>query len=285
MSKKLPTKQMVKLFYSHLKPQLPTPNKSILINIHGFLGSKMMFHSVNRALAPRINTDIYTVDIRNHGDSPQAHPMTYDAFYNDMVRFIEDKIPRDRNIDIVGYSMGAKIGMMLALNEKLMNRVKKVVAIDAPPYDTPNLPVEIYNNWGLINDVVNGKIRIKRGGIQWRNKIIDLLGIYFGSGFLQQECNYISKNNKLVEYYLPVHEFPNVVEDLKRWDIMPDMLQSNSNVEFLLQRGMKSCMVDSDYDRVKHVFPKAQIEEFNTSHNLIFEEFDKCIESLAKFLK
>ncbi|SMN22513.1 similar to Saccharomyces cerevisiae YGR015C Putative protein of unknown function [Maudiozyma saulgeensis] len=285
MSKKLPTKEVVDLFFTHIKPQLPGPDRPILINIHGFLGSKITFHSLNRSISPHLNTDIFTMDIRCHGDSPQAHPMTYPAFTKDMLRFIDTQVPKNRPIDFVGYSMGGRIAMMLALNKSLKNRVRKVVAIDVPPYTTPTLPVELNNNWKLINDIVSGQLRIKRGGIQWRNKIIDLLGIYFGSGFLQKECNYISKNNKLIEYYLPVQEFPNVVEDMKKWEIMEDMNSNNDTVELLVQRGLKSCMVESDYNLIGKVFPNFQVEEFNTSHNLIFEEYDKCVDSIINFLK
>lgn len=281
---KLPTKKVVDMFFNHMKPHLPSPHKPVLINIHGFLGSKTMFHSINKAIAGTVNTDIYTVDVRDHGDSPQAHPMTYSVFLDDMLHFIDSKIPKGRQIDFIGFSMGAKIAMMLALNKEMGHRVRRIVSVDMPPYATPILPVELNNNWALINQICSGQIRIKRGGIQWRNKIIDMLGLYFGSGFLQEECNYISRNNKLVKYYLPVAEFPNVVEDLKEWEIRGDMHPSNDKVEVLFQRGLRSCMVESNYDRLTKVFPNSVVEEFDTSHNLIFEDFDRSTKSMAKFI-
>lgn len=285
MKQKLPTKPIVDLFYTHVAPHLPSSKKPILINLHGFLGSKTMFRSINRSIAQTLNTDIYTVDLRNHGDSPQAHPMTYSALSTDMLHFIDTKLPSDRQIDILGYSMGGKVAMMLALNKNLKDRVRKVVSIDMPPYVTSSLPVELTTNWELIKQIASGHSRIKRGGIQWRNKIIDLLGLYFGSGFLQEECNYISKNNKQINYYLPVEEFPNMLEELKDWKIDENMVPSNNSTKILFLRALKSCLIDSNYDLVRKVFPNSKVEEYATTHNLIFEDYEKSITSILNFLK
>lgn len=46
---------------------------------------------------------IYALDLRNHGDSPQATPMTYEAMVKDVDKFVEDR--NLRNVTLVGHSM------------------------------------------------------------------------------------------------------------------------------------------------------------------------------------
>lgn len=46
---------------------------------------------------------IYALDLRNHGLSPHAMPMTYEAMASDLYKFIEDK--QLRNVALLGHSM------------------------------------------------------------------------------------------------------------------------------------------------------------------------------------
>ena len=67
-------------------------------------GSKRNWGSLCKALHRDMpHRPIYAVDLRNHGTSPHATPMTYEAMALDVHRFIEDK--KLRSVALLGHSM------------------------------------------------------------------------------------------------------------------------------------------------------------------------------------
>ncbi|THH17065.1 hypothetical protein EW146_g3676 [Bondarzewia mesenterica] len=56
-------------------------------------------------------------DLRNHGSSPHAEPMTYEAMAADVLHFCENHSLS--NISLLGHSMGGKVAMSLALSATL----------------------------------------------------------------------------------------------------------------------------------------------------------------------
>ena len=48
---------------------------------------------------------IYALDLRNHGSSPHALPMTYESMASDVRKFVEDK--ELKNVALLGHSMYA----------------------------------------------------------------------------------------------------------------------------------------------------------------------------------
>ena len=57
---------------------------------------------------------LYALDMRNHGASPQASPMTYEAMAADVGKFIMDKGLKD--VSLLGHSMCVNFYPLLNLN-------------------------------------------------------------------------------------------------------------------------------------------------------------------------
>lgn len=93
----------------------PSQNASLshpLIILHGLLGSKSNWRSVQKKLAA-LGMPSYSVDLRNHGDSFHAAPHDYQVMAQDILDFI-----RLENLDrpiLLGHSMGGKVAMVLGL--------------------------------------------------------------------------------------------------------------------------------------------------------------------------
>lgn len=67
-------------------------------------GSKRNWISICKALHRDMpERPIYALDLRNHGSSPHALPMTYEAMASDVRKFIEDK--QLKNVALLGHSM------------------------------------------------------------------------------------------------------------------------------------------------------------------------------------
>ena len=95
--------------------------------LHGILGSHTNWAKIATALSK--HSDVYTLDLRNHGNSPHSNTMTYADMATDIKMIMyQEKIQK---INIVGHSMGGKIAMQFAL--QFPQDVNKTVVIDIAP--------------------------------------------------------------------------------------------------------------------------------------------------------
>ena len=97
------------------------------ILLHGMLGSSRNWQTAGRELAA--SRHVYALDLRNHGLSPHAPAMTYDAMVADVATWL------DANgiamAELIGHSMGGKVAMLLASRHP--ERVTRLVAVDIAP--------------------------------------------------------------------------------------------------------------------------------------------------------
>ncbi|KAJ1728759.1 hypothetical protein LPJ61_003865, partial [Coemansia biformis] len=103
--------------------------KPPLVILHGLFGSKQNWRAISKQLARTLGRDVYSVDQRNHGDSPHQAPHTYESMSADIVRFIED---HGLGMSVlVGHSMGGKVVMRTALDRP--DLVAQLVVDDMVP--------------------------------------------------------------------------------------------------------------------------------------------------------
>ena len=111
-----------------------------LIILHGLYGSGDNWMSIARDLSESFS--VYLPDLRNHGRSPHAEDMSYEALADDLHEFIE-KQKLDK-VNIIGHSMGGKTAMWFAA--KHPEKVKKLIVVDVAPgtYDSTSPNVETH---------------------------------------------------------------------------------------------------------------------------------------------
>jgi len=102
-----------------------------LLVLHGLFGSGRNWRRVGSRLTD--HRRVIGVHLRNHGASPWAETMTYEAMAADVLA-LTDRLGLGR-VDVVGHSMGGKAGMVAALTAP--ERVGRLAVVDiAPvPYD------------------------------------------------------------------------------------------------------------------------------------------------------
>lgn len=98
-----------------------------LVLIHGLFGSLDNLAVLARGLVKE--RQIIMLDVRNHGLSPHSSEMHYAAMARDVLETLDNLGIGE--CDIVGHSMGGKIGM--AVTAAAPDRVKKLVVIDIAP--------------------------------------------------------------------------------------------------------------------------------------------------------
>jgi esterase len=98
-----------------------------IVILHGLYGSSDNWHSISRKLAEEFT--VYTVDQRNHGQSPHHPEHNYEVLGEDLKAFILEQA-LDKPI-ILGHSMGGKTA--LAFGMKYPEMVKKMIVVDISP--------------------------------------------------------------------------------------------------------------------------------------------------------
>lgn len=97
--------------------------------MHGMFGSLSNLGVVGRVLADSYK--VIAVDLCNHGDSPHSQEMGYPSMATDIIELMDDlNLPK---ADLLGHSMGGKIGMQVAMNYP--NRVNKLIVADIAPVE------------------------------------------------------------------------------------------------------------------------------------------------------
>ncbi len=95
-----------------------------LFIFHGLFGMLDNWHNVAKKLAQHYT--VYSVDLRNHGQSPHSYKMNYELMADDIAQLLL-KLKLEKAY-IVGHSMGGKAVMAFAL--KYPNMVDKLVVAD-----------------------------------------------------------------------------------------------------------------------------------------------------------
>lgn len=100
---------------------------SPVVILHGLFGAGRNWQSVAKALAARHR--VFTVDLRNHGQSPHAAAMDYRVMAADVAALLAR---HDLHaVTLIGHSMGGKTAMTLALTDD--TRLARLVVVDIAP--------------------------------------------------------------------------------------------------------------------------------------------------------
>jgi pimeloyl-ACP methyl ester carboxylesterase len=100
-----------------------------LIVLHGLLGSSRNWQSTGADLAARYH--VYALDLRNHGHSPHADEMTFEAMAADVLGWMDTQgIAR---ATLMGHSLGGKVAMLVACRHP--ERIERLVVVDVAPKD------------------------------------------------------------------------------------------------------------------------------------------------------
>lgn len=108
--------------------------KAPILLLPGLFGSKQNWRSIAKQLSQKLNSSIYTIDLRNHGDSPHASSNSYECMKNDIILFA--KTHKIDSAHVVGHSMGGKLLCHMVLSKTPW--IRKSVVVDIAPIALPN---------------------------------------------------------------------------------------------------------------------------------------------------
>lgn len=102
-------------------------NGEPLLILHGLFGSSDNWFSIAPKLAAQFH--VFTLDQRNHGQSPHSGEMTYPLMARDVAEFLDAQ--KLESAMVLGHSMGGKVAMRMALD--FPERVRKLIVADIAP--------------------------------------------------------------------------------------------------------------------------------------------------------
>lgn len=220
------------------------------IIIHGLFGQSDNWGTLGRKFAA-LGYRVFLVDVRNHGKSPHSDDFSYQAMSEDIYELINDKIDYlDRDIVLLGHSMGGKIAMQFAVNHPEM--IENLIVADMGP------KYRVSDN----KEVLAALNTVKLAPMKSRQEAAEELNKFLNSEMLVQ---FLLKNihwkeneqqGKFMDWRFNLKvltsKFSEINKAVER--------KAPCTVSTLFLRGGDSDYVlEEDYEGIKEVFPNAEM--------------------------
>jgi esterase len=236
--------------------------------LHGLLGSSDNWRAISKRLSPSYK--IYSVDLRNHGQSPHSERMSYPVMTDDLRELFERE--RISEAHVVGHSLGGKVAMQFATSHRA--RVSKLVVVDIAPKAYPpsqrsilaaleQLELQSFKTFGEIDAALVPAIpetavrqflmkniaRVPPGGFQWRIDLASIAGSY----------------DKLTEAIIPAGTY--------------------DKPALFMRGGRSDYIADTDLPSIHAIFPRAELVTIaSAGHWVHAEATDEFVQVVTDFL-
>ncbi|KAJ7167719.1 alpha/beta-hydrolase [Mycena filopes] len=242
-------------FVSHI----PTDNRTsgAVVILHGLFGSSRNWGAHSRRFAQNLQRPIYALDLRNHGASDHAQPMTYSAMAADVIHFIRQHSLSD--VSLIGHSMGGKVAMAMALEPSLPPAtLSKLIVVDIAPVR------------GELSDEFKGYIsamkKIEADKVSNRKEALVILNEYEKDpdvcAFLL--TNLIQKPNAS-HFRIPVDLVGESIAAMGHFPFTPEETRWMGETMFI--KGSKSSYLNRHNIPVaEQFFPEMTLENLDTNH-------------------
>lgn len=133
-----------------------------LLLIHGLFGSLENLGGIARLLAQQFC--VYSIDLPNHGRSPHTDSLSLTSLADAVANWLE--LQQLGQVNVVGHSLGGKVGMELALNKPAC--VDNLIVMDIAPVKYPPHHDEVFA----------GLAAIPTGSLATRNEADEILAAF-----------------------------------------------------------------------------------------------------------
>jgi pimeloyl-ACP methyl ester carboxylesterase len=251
----------MKLFFRELGQGEP------MIILHGLFGSSDNWLTQAKLFAP--NYKVYSVDQRNHGQSPHSEDFDYQSMVSDLEEFIGENQIHDPVV--IGHSMGGKIAMNFALAHQ--EKLSKLIVVDISP--------RAYNLEHYT--IAEGLKAIPIESLSSRTEADEILSHHVPEPdvrqFLLKNLQRKSTGGFSWKINLPVisGKLSNIGVDLQ--------YTGQFTKPTLFIRGAKSQYVrDDDWEKITQIFPAAELKTLHTGHWVQAEKPQEFAETVVQWL-
>jgi pimeloyl-ACP methyl ester carboxylesterase len=268
----------MKLFYREEGHGFP------VIIIHGLYGSSDNWMTVAKKLA--IEFKVYSIDLRNHGHSPNSETHDFESMKNDLAEFF-DTHHIDKAI-VMGHSMGGKTAMCFAADYP--ERVEKLIVVDIAPKDYFLLNDE--SQYHLHNNILRAMLEIDFSRIANRKQVEDFLLERIDSHqIVQFLLKNVHRNKESNQFYWRLNVkvlYDNLDGIIKSVDAnwFDDRIPINAYPVLFIKGSNSKYILPEDFTSIHRIYPEASIVTIpDAGHWLHAEQPQLFMETLWNYLK
>ncbi|KAG9124973.1 hypothetical protein FRC07_009495 [Ceratobasidium sp. 392] len=266
----------VNLAYEKIDPPELKSNSPMLI-VHGLYGSKQNWRSLSKAFARNLGRPVYSLDLRNHGESPHHETMDYTSLAEDILHFCESKSLS--KISLVGHSLGGKVAMAFALDPALpKDLLSHLVVVDISPAVGPVSP-EFRNYIEAMEEVNAANVTTKKEGEEILKKYESNPSV---RGFLLHNLVAPAKGEPL-RFRIPLSIIANGIDGIGDFPHTPGQEKWEGPVLFV--KGAKSKYINRRNTPVmEQYFPNMRLEVLDTGHWVHAEKPQEFVDLVSNFV-
>lgn len=241
-----------------------------LIILHGLFGQSDNWNSLAKKFAEN-NLEVYIVDQRNHGLSPQSKEWDYKVMSEDLHELIEDN--NLQNVILLGHSMGGKTVMQYTLDHPEM--VDKLIVVDiAPKYYSPQHP-----------SVMKGLGAVDFNIVKSRKEAEEILTKYIDDSGTKQFLlkNLYWKEDGILDWRFNLKVIAEEIESVGK----PISANNSVDVPTLFIRGeLADYILDEDLTIIHDIFSRSMLETIAGAGHWVHaekpKEFFECVMNFIK---
>ncbi|KAL1915274.1 uncharacterized protein VTP21DRAFT_7550 [Calcarisporiella thermophila] len=264
--------ERVKLAYT--KFDAPKEHQALppLVIMHGLFGSRQNWKSLAKAFS-RFRT-VYTLDLRNHGESPHSPVHTYEAMGDDVIEFLREQ--KLEKVAILGHSMGGKVSMTVAL--KQTPEISQMIVVDMAPIDAGLSP--------SFSSYVQAMKRVEEARVSKQSMADEILRDYIPEISIRQFLlTNLKKDLGTGEYHfrIPLDILGNSLSELGSFPFLQAHHTFHGPALFIA--GSRSDYIRSSmYPTIRTFFPEAVITDIDAGHWVHAEKPEEFMKTVVTFL-
>lgn len=254
-----------------------------MIILHGLYGMSDNWVSVARHFSKRF--EVWTLDQRNHGDSPHDSGHDYELMANDLLEFM-DRHQIDQAI-LIGHSMGGKTVMKFSGLHP--NRVSSLFVVDIAP---KSYLEAARSSKGYLShyDIMKAMCKLKPEDMSSREEIAaQLVKSLKSERIVQFLMKNIARNRKNgFRWKLNLEVLRTHLENIMH-GVHYDELLSHSPITgfpvLFIRGGDSSYILQDDEEKIKWIYPYSEIETIpSASHWVHAEQPESFVNLIDDFL-
>jgi esterase len=239
-----------------------------LVILHGLFGSSDNWFTLSKVFAESFT--VYTIDQRNHGQSPHTDDFNYRLLTEDLEEFLtENKI---EDAIVIGHSMGGKAAMNLAIKNPSL--ISKLIVVDIAPKSYP-----VHHD-----QILEGLTAIPLATLSSRNEADKILSEFVPEIDVRQFLlKNLSRNSEgKFEWKINVSAIENHIEEIGQGMQYEGVFTKPT----LFIKGARSnYFKPGDDELILKLFPAAKMEILDTGHWVQAEKPQEFTQTVLNFLK
>ncbi|KAL1919427.1 uncharacterized protein VTP21DRAFT_2120 [Calcarisporiella thermophila] len=261
---------------SHTKfPALSKSSNAKLVIIHGLFGSKRNWRTMAKNFSQKLNVEVFTLDLRNHGDSPHSSVFNYSAMAKDVEEFIEKN--KLENVTLLGHSMGGKVAMTVALRQQ--SPLSRLVVVDSAPMRL-GLSLDFAKFLERMKEIEKLQLtQQSQADILLRDIAQDLSVRQFLLTNLRWD-----NSKKQYRFQIPLDILHDSLNEVREFPYMPGEASYARPTLFIAGRRSRH-RVDEKHHLLKRFFPQSRVSALDTGHWVQVEKPDEFFHVVADFIE